>query len=115
MEKPKSINSERQNISTTTLAVNNNNAIKQLPKPLNKNNENNAMTNILKTKPNGFDEKLNNALAEEYDKRHLEEHEEHEKGIPVQVLYSYEPLEDDELTLIKGNIFKNLIFQSFEI
>lgn len=76
---------------------------------LSSNNEDSSFikTNILKTKPNGFDEKLKNALEEEYDNRHLEEHEEDEKGISVQVLYSYEPLEDDELTLVKGNIFKN--------
>lgn len=107
MDAPTSNNSERQVITTAT----NTKEIKSQSKPLNNNNESTTTINVLKTKPNGFDEKVKTALTDEYDNRHAlmdDQHKEEEKGVPVQVLYSYEPFENDELTLIKGMLTFNL-------
>lgn len=68
--------------------------------------------NVLTTKPNGFDQMHSQKFIETTKPSTLDDErinnvsslilDDEEEGLPVQVLYSYDPLEDDELKLIKG-------------
>ena len=128
-----SVNGE---ISTSTAIITTTKPMKPLSKPIVINNgEASSNGNVLTTKPNGFN---NNESSYPHPQRIIQStttkktingledgggaelmrnessvvfddvEEEQEKGLPVQVLYSYDPLEDDELKLIKGEILEFL-------